>query len=397
MQMIKYSVLLPTWNRLEYLRYAIETVVRQNYPLWEVIVSDNDSEDDIAGYIASLSDSRIRYFRTERLLPVTENWNNALSKSCGDYVVMLGDDDGLLPGYFERMSAVISEFSGADLVYTSGLHFAYPGVMPDDPLGFLRPVSNGLFDAEKPYLLDRQRAQTLAGGYLDFRMPMPSNMQYSLVSRKIIEKLSYKGQFFYSPYPDFYATPLLFLQAEKIVICPQPMVVVGITPKSYGFFHFNNRTQDGTNFLQNSASINDALLASEVRLPGTPYYDSWLLAVSALVENWKEAIEFQVNCSRYRLLQIAHVYKKYYFDSSLPRHALDELNSQLSFSEKWGLGLMLRCGLNLLRLMPQAFTQSLIPQLRRLIGHQTIRQDVGEQKYLANIVEVYEFIASTQR
>ena len=44
---MKFSVLLPTRNRLEYLRYAVETVRRQDYADWEIIVSDNCSEDDI--------------------------------------------------------------------------------------------------------------------------------------------------------------------------------------------------------------------------------------------------------------------------------------------------------------------------------------------------------------
>ena len=94
-----FSVLLPTHDRLEYLRYAVESVRRQDEADWELIVSDNDSTDDIAGFVQSLGDERVRYVRTDRFVPVTENWNNALRHSRGDYVVMLGDDDALLPGY----------------------------------------------------------------------------------------------------------------------------------------------------------------------------------------------------------------------------------------------------------------------------------------------------------
>ena len=58
------SVLLPTRNRLEFLRYAIETVLRQDDPDWEIVVSDNDSGEDIAGHLDGLADERIRYVRT---------------------------------------------------------------------------------------------------------------------------------------------------------------------------------------------------------------------------------------------------------------------------------------------------------------------------------------------
>src|SRR5450755_3768767 len=237
---MKFSVLLPTRNRLEYLRYAIETVRRQDYGDWEIIVSDNCSEDDIAGYVRETGDARIKHFRTDQFVPVTENWNAALERSTGDYVVMLGDDDGLLPGYFSTLLRTIESFSDPDFVYVSAYFYAYPGVMPDAPNGFLKPDRNGVFGEKEPFWLDVGRARGIARGYLDFRMPVASNMQFSLVSRRKIEELSRSGPFFQSPYPDFYATPALFLKSARILICPLPLVIIGITPKSYGFFHFNN-------------------------------------------------------------------------------------------------------------------------------------------------------------
>src|SRR5687768_14162221 len=120
---MKFSVLLPTRNRLEYLRYAVQTVLRQDYADWELIISDNFSEDDIAGYVQSLNDERIKYYRTDSFVPVTDNWNNALYKSSGDYVIMLGDDDGLMPGYFTTMQRLIAEYSEPDVIYTKAYIF----------------------------------------------------------------------------------------------------------------------------------------------------------------------------------------------------------------------------------------------------------------------------------
>ena len=79
------SVLLPTHNRLEYLRYAVESVRRQDATDWEIVVSDDASEEDIAGFVDGLMDPRVRYVRTDRFVPVTDNWNNALRHSRGDY------------------------------------------------------------------------------------------------------------------------------------------------------------------------------------------------------------------------------------------------------------------------------------------------------------------------
>ena len=139
---MKFSVLLPTRNRLDLLSYAIETVRRQDYSDWEIIVSDNFSEEDIASYVRSLNDPRIKYFRTDAFIPVTDNWNNALEQSAGDYIIMLGDDDGLMKGYFSTLGHVIEKYDAPDLIYTSAYLYAYPGVMPDFPDGFLRSYNN---------------------------------------------------------------------------------------------------------------------------------------------------------------------------------------------------------------------------------------------------------------
>src|SRR5579875_1242270 len=127
------SVLLPTHNRLTYLRYAVESVRRQDDADWEVVVSDNSSEEDIEGFVSGLDDPRVRYVRTASFVPVTDNWNNALRHSQGDWVVMLGDDDALLPGYISALRESIDRCRGPQAVYTGAYQFAYPGVMPDAP------------------------------------------------------------------------------------------------------------------------------------------------------------------------------------------------------------------------------------------------------------------------
>ena len=80
---MKFSILLPTRNRLEYLKLAVESVMRQDTRDWQLVISDNCSEQDVEGYVASLGDPRILYRRTERVVPVTENWNRALRSRRG--------------------------------------------------------------------------------------------------------------------------------------------------------------------------------------------------------------------------------------------------------------------------------------------------------------------------
>ncbi|HEX2542306.1 MAG TPA: glycosyltransferase family A protein [Caldimonas sp.] len=387
---MKFSVLLPTRNRLEYLRYAVETVRRQDFEDWEIVISDNCSEDDIRGYVGSLGDARIKYVRTSELVPVTENWNLALETSSGDYVVMLGDDDGLLPGYFSTLLAAMERFPDPDFIYVSALFYAYPNVLPEAPEGLLRRDQSSAFAEAMPHWLSRKHADRIARGYLDFKMPVSSNMQFSLVSRRKIRDLSASGPFFQSPYPDFYATPALFMTSSRILIYPQPLVIIGITPKSYGFFHFNNRAADGAKFLQNEAQLTRDSPVASVMLPGTSYNDSWLLAMEALRQSLGHAHRARPNYRRYRFLQIAHTYKKRYMDGALGRADLKRLQARMTSVERFIYGASLPLGFIVLRHVPKGWRAWLVARLRGFIGqHAMESRPVGSTQF-RNLIDVFE-------
>ena len=300
-----FSVLLPTRNRLELLRQAVESVLMQEDPDWEVVISDNASSQDIAGYVASLSDVRIRYSRAETLLPVTENWNRAVEMSRGDYLIMLGDDDALLPGCLQRVRELIHGWNQPDAIYTQALQFAYPGVVPGHPQGFIQTGYNQFFEsgASEPFALTSAMAQALVRNATQFRIRYGFNMQHFVFSRRLVEALQSKGPFFQSPYPDYYAANAILLAARTIVAHPRPLVLIGISPKSFGFYYHNRREGEGVEFLQNfpSSEVRERLRGTLV--PGTNMNDSWLCAMEILALNFAELPDLRVNYRRYRLLQ----------------------------------------------------------------------------------------------
>lgn len=339
---MKFSVLLPTRNRLELLSRAIETVRRQDYDNWEVIVSDNFSEEDVAGYIKSLGDLRIKYFRTDRFVPVTDNWNNAIDKSDGDYVIMLGDDDCLMKGYFSTLSRLIEKFDAPDFIYTSAFLYAYPGVMPGVPDGFLRTYNNRevFQSAKEPFWLERSKAIEFANDSLNFKVTFDYNMQFSLVSRKLIEKMKRYGSFYQSPYPDYYASNAMMLKAERILVVPQPLVTIGISPKSFGCYYFNDAESDGNEFLNNIPDRNMVSRLHEVSLPGVAMNTSWLISMETLAVNFSGELDLKANYVRYRLIQILAVYDGFLTGRNVGK-VYRQLMKKMHFSEWLRYGFML--------------------------------------------------------
>lgn len=336
---MKFSILLPTRNRLQYLRFAVESVRRQDYADWEIVVSDNFSEDDIAGFVRGLNEPRIKYVRTDKSIPVTDNWNNALNHSTGDYVIMLGDDDALMRGCLSILHKAINEHNHPEFIYAAAYQYAYPGVMPDAPDGYLLdpPPWYWVFrDGTQTYFLSKPDARRVVGESLRFQLPLAYNMQHMTISRALIDRLKPKGPFFQSPYPDYYATNAMFLVADRILILPKPIVAIGITPKSFGAFFFSGRESLGVEMLMNAPDDQTRRRLEHIILPGATHNTSWMLAMEFVRRNFTaEHPELRVDYRRYRLLQTTEVYRQYYLKLDHSREALDELRRRLTLAERF--------------------------------------------------------------
>ncbi len=344
---MKFSVLLPTRDRLDLLKEAIETVRQQDYDDWEIVVSDNASAEDVGGYVGSLQDKRIRYVRSDSFIPVTDNWNLALKQATGDYVLMLGDDDGLLRGYFRHFDKTLRAWNLPEMVFHDAFQFAHPGTIPGRETGFVQFAHVSFFAArQKPFLLGHEEALEVVHDSMAFRVTYPYNMQYSLVSMQLIEQLSKDGPFYDSPYPDYYATNALLLAANRILAVPQPWTIIGISKKSFGFFYFNKREKEGTQLLSN---LDVKGLPESVRaslLPGSDMNTCWLLAMQSLQERHGQLLRSKVNISRYRRLQLMHIY----VDGGLK--ALFRQWSGLQWHEKLLMGTIVLPALVCLSLLP---------------------------------------------
>jgi glycosyltransferase involved in cell wall biosynthesis len=95
--MPKVSVIIPTYNRAEFLRSAIESALKQTFTDLEIIVSDDGSTDNTQVVVKSFEDKRIKYVRNEGNKGPSGTRNTAILASEGEYIAFLDDDDVWLP------------------------------------------------------------------------------------------------------------------------------------------------------------------------------------------------------------------------------------------------------------------------------------------------------------
>ena len=118
------SVCIPTYNRPEFLRQAMESVFAQSFSDYELIISDNASEDSTAAVISSFKDCRIKHIRNAKNIGIVNNFNNCLAVANGQYITIFHDDDLMLPDnlslkvraldFNERVGMVHSNFNIID-------------------------------------------------------------------------------------------------------------------------------------------------------------------------------------------------------------------------------------------------------------------------------------------
>lgn len=259
---MRFSVLLPTRNGGALLADCIASILEQDFDDFELVVSDNANSDATQDILRRLADTpRLKVIRQSTPLPVAENWTAALRASTGQYVLMMGDDDYLLPHALRTLDEVITRHGAPDCVLYNGLLYVAPGAVSTDPVSYW---SRDHFqygpDFAHEAVLTASHRMGIVHDMFRFQQRIPLNMQTTVFARRAIEKES--GSAFEAPYPDHYLLNALLIAAEKWVYLPNQLVVVGVSPKSFGHYFYSHQPGAGLEYLGVSVDFPGGLQGS---------------------------------------------------------------------------------------------------------------------------------------
>jgi len=116
---LRVSVIVPAYNAAVYLPHAIDSVLAQTYPNWEIVIVDDGSADDTRAvadsYRSKLQDKLQYIYQPNRGLPAARN--AGIRAARGEFIALLDADDVWLPHRLERGIAVMDADPGAGLVH----------------------------------------------------------------------------------------------------------------------------------------------------------------------------------------------------------------------------------------------------------------------------------------
>ncbi len=120
--MLKFSIILPTFNRAHMIHNAIESVLSQTRQDWELIIIDDGSIDDTKHLVEKYikKDGRVKYF-FQKNQERSAARNNGIKKAKGDWICFLDSDDFYHICHLEEFCNLINKNNGNKGIYFSGL------------------------------------------------------------------------------------------------------------------------------------------------------------------------------------------------------------------------------------------------------------------------------------
>lgn len=116
--MIRFSVILPLYNKANYVQKSIESILKQTYNEFEIVVVNDGSTDNSIEVVSSFVDSRIHIFTKENG-GVSSARNYGIEKAQYEYIAFLDADDLWLPDYLETIKEMIEQYPQAGAFATT--------------------------------------------------------------------------------------------------------------------------------------------------------------------------------------------------------------------------------------------------------------------------------------
>ncbi len=317
----RFSICIPSRNRLEAVKQTVQSVLSQDFDSWEIVISDNSTQSHgaLSAWVAALElpQDKIRVSETGGDLQMDENWEAATLPATGDYVFVVADRWRLRNGALQVFSSIVDRFD-PDLLFWGGTkshQFEALFSAPDGP---------------PPLKVSECSTKEILGNFLEFRgyetesvygqaIPRALNGAYRRVLGDKVRGIW--GEIFRPISPDYTSAMAFLLSGERCVRIHEMMYtaikgagsnfsntsVIGLGHYLTTFpnCHVWRGLQENIVF---STVLNDVERTLEVREEGR----DWITRIN--VENALKCMMSELNFKEFNgsLLPVAQMRKKIY-------------------------------------------------------------------------------------
>lgn len=216
-----FSIVIPTRNRVRLLKSTLKSSLEQTFDDYEIVVSDNNSSDSTPEVVQDIDDEKVRYFRTNRSLSMTDSFEFALNNARGEWVTFLNDKSVFDPRLLEILKTLIDNKEKVIGWCWNFYHYnTYYDIRKRNQL-MIYPYTSIVKDINAKSQLDK----LFALGWWDRTQLFLVNACYH---RSIINEVKRRcGQFMFSPIGDLSSSAAVLSVIEKYIHLDFPLTLIG--------------------------------------------------------------------------------------------------------------------------------------------------------------------------
>lgn len=284
------SIVIASKNRVPYAISAIQSILEIADPRLELVIQDNSDSRDLELFTQNeIRDVRLRYRYTPPPFSSIDNFNAAVELATGDYVCVIGDDDGVNPEILEAAAWAKSE----DLDSLAIRHRAsylwagtiVPATLFTKPTGGSLTVSSFQGSIRDTDLEAEMRKLVRNGGvyYLNFDLP---KLYHGLVHRRCLETVHARsGAYFGGLSPDIFASLAIACVAKRVAVTDYPLTIPGACRVSSsvieGLERHSTKLEDAPHF-RDRGEYRWSPLVPRIYMKETIWVDSAIAALRAM-------------------------------------------------------------------------------------------------------------------
>ena len=222
----KYSIVIPCRNNGGTIKDSIKTILINEYESYEIIVCDNNSKDNTEEIIRNFHNKKIKYFKSNKDLSMSENWERCLDYIKGEYLFYLGGDDGLIKDCFLQADYLFKKYN-CDIISWDKQEFSWPSS---------KYKSNVIKIKKNNYLINmnpkRNLVKVLSGNLSYSYLPSVYN---SFVKSSVIKELRLNNLIFFKGiHPDIYSSLIISSVQTKQLYCTSGLSICAASDRSNG-------------------------------------------------------------------------------------------------------------------------------------------------------------------
>jgi glycosyltransferase involved in cell wall biosynthesis len=299
------SVVIPTRNRFQYVKSAITSILDINDSRIELVIQDNSDSNELLTWInENIHDERLKYNYSNSPLSFVGNFSEGVELANGEYICIIGDDDGINPEIINATCWLKQE--NIDCLSTKiSANFVWGDA--EVPTTLFTNVTGGVLSISKlsgkiiESQIENELMAFVKGGainYLDFHLP---KIYHGIVRAKCLEEIKNKtGSYFGGLSPDIYASISVACIAKRIFVSDYPLTISGVCGVSAsiveGLLKKNSKKLESAPHLRNRGDYEWSELVPRVYCVETIWADS---AISALKDMGRKDLIELINISKF--------------------------------------------------------------------------------------------------